>query len=157
MAPRVVIILITEIGHQTQKYGRPWIVIHEIDFQWPFNPIVRVSNRIRKRDYLQIGCSILYKLIHSRISMWFRNNTCNLFHWFIFIILGEFWMSYNDFLRTFTHIEAVHLDADTARDEPSLIGKMPWILRLYHGRWQKGVTAGGCRNNPGKIYSVSWY
>jgi len=38
----------------------------------------------------------------------------------------EFWMSYNDFLRTFTHIEAVHLDADTARDEPSLIGKMPW-------------------------------
>merc|ERR1712226_1067858 len=61
---------------------------------------------------------------------------------------SEFWMSYNDFLRTFTHIEAVHLDADTARDEPSLIGKMPWILRLYHGRWQKGVTAGGCRNNP---------
>merc|ERR1719411_566697 len=59
----------------------------------------------------------------------------------------EFWMSYNDFLRTYTHIEAVHLDADTARDEPSLIGKMPWVLRLYHGRWHKGVTAGGCRNN----------
>ena len=69
-------------------------------------------------------------------------------------------MSYNDFLRTFTHIEAVHLDADTARDEPSLIGKMPWILRLYHGRWQKGVTAGGCRNNPGKNcdqYFISAY
>ena len=66
-----------------------------------------------------------------------------------FLNLGEFWMSYNDFLRTYTHIEAVHLDADTARDEPSLIGKMPWVLRLYHGRWQKGVTAGGCRNNTG--------
>ena len=66
-----------------------------------------------------------------------------------FFNLGEFWMSYNDFLRTYTHIEAVHLDADTARDEPSLIGKMPWVLRLYHGRWQKGVTAGGCRNNTG--------
>ena len=61
-------------------------------------------------------------------------------------------MSYNDFLRTFTHIEAVHLDADTARDEPSLIGKMPWVLRLYHGRWQKGVTAGGCRNNTGAYH-----
>lgn len=60
---------------------------------------------------------------------------------------GEFWMSYNDWLRTFTHVEAIHLDADTARDEPSLLGKTPWILRLYHGRWQKGVTAGGCRNN----------
>ena len=22
-----------------------------------------------------------------------------------------------------------------------------YILRLYHGRWQKGVSAGGCRNN----------
>ena len=63
-------------------------------------------------------------------------------------------MSYNDFLRTFTHIEAVHLDADTARDEPSLIGKMPWVLRLYHGRWQKGVTAGGCRNNTGAKHMI---
>ena len=65
-------------------------------------------------------------------------------------------MSYNDFLRTYTHIEAVHLDADTARDEPSLIGKMPWVLRLYHGRWQKGVTAGGCRNNTG-AYLITVY
>ena len=66
-------------------------------------------------------------------------------------------MSYNDFLRTFTHIEAVHLDADTARDEPSLIGKMPWVLRLYHGRWQKGVTAGGCRNNTGKSHMIFYF
>ena len=64
---------------------------------------------------------------------------------------GEVWMSYTDWLRTFTHIEVIHLDADTARDEPSLIGKTPWMLRLYHGRWQKGVTAGGCRNNIGKV------
>jgi hypothetical protein len=28
-------------------------------------------------------------------------------------------------------------------------GKIPWMLRLYHGRWQKGVSAGGCRNNTG--------
>merc|ERR1719394_1360803 len=56
-------------------------------------------------------------------------------------------MAFNDWLRTFTHLEAVHLDADTARDEPSLSGKSAWSLRLYHGRWQRGVTAGGCRNN----------
>lgn len=59
-----------------------------------------------------------------------------------------FFISVTDFLRTFTHIEVVHLDADTARDEPTLNGKNPWTLRLYHGRWQKGVSAGGCRNNP---------
>lgn len=60
---------------------------------------------------------------------------------------GEFWMTYTDWLKTFTVLEAVHLDADTARDEPSLIGKSTWMLRLYHGRWQRGVSAGGCRNN----------
>ena len=38
--------------------------------------------------------------------------------------------------------------SNTARDEPTLNGKNPWTLRLYHGRWQKGVSAGGCRNNP---------
>lgn len=59
----------------------------------------------------------------------------------------DFFISVPDFLRTFTHIEVVHLDADTARDEPTLNGKNPWTLRLYHGRWQKGVSAGGCRNN----------
>jgi len=61
---------------------------------------------------------------------------------------GEmFYMSFNDWLRTFTNLEAIHLDADTARDEPSLSRKSAWTLRLYHGRWQRGVTAGGCRNN----------
>ena len=37
--------------------------------------------------------------------------------------------------------------SNLARDEPTLNGKNPWTLRLYHGRWQKGVSAGGCRNN----------
>ncbi len=32
----------------------------------------------------------------------------------------------------------------------TILGKVPWMLRLYHGRWQKGVSAGGCRNNTGK-------
>ena len=29
---------------------------------------------------------------------------------------------YNDWLKTFTHIEVIHLDGDTAKDEPSLLG-----------------------------------
>ena len=60
----------------------------------------------------------------------------------------DFFMTIQDFMKTFTNLEIVHLDADTARDEPSLNGKNAWTLRLYHGRWQKGVSAGGCRNNP---------
>ena len=31
-------------------------------------------------------------------------------------------------------------------DEPSLKLKQPYVMRVWEGRWQKGVTAGGCRN-----------
>jgi len=60
---------------------------------------------------------------------------------------GEFWMTYMDFIKTFTHLEVVHLDTETARDEPSMQGKKRWNMRFYSGAWQRGVTAGGCRNN----------
>lgn len=59
----------------------------------------------------------------------------------------EFWMSYSDFKKTFTNLEIVHLDSDTSRDEPSLHNKNMWQMRLYQGYWQRGVSAGGCRNN----------
>lgn len=65
---------------------------------------------------------------------------------------GEFWISYSDFVKTFTHLEAVHLDSDTSRDEPSLHHKQTWQMRLYQGSWQKGVSAGGCRNNPETLH-----
>ncbi|XP_065219426.1 calpain-C [Planococcus citri] len=61
---------------------------------------------------------------------------------------GEFWISYSDFVKTFTHLEVVHLDNETSRDEPSLHHKHTWQMRIYQGSWQRGVTAGGCRNNP---------
>ncbi|KAK4292712.1 hypothetical protein Pmani_034540 [Petrolisthes manimaculis] len=60
---------------------------------------------------------------------------------------GEFWMAYSDFVRTFTQLEVIHLDGETSRDEPSLRHKTPWTSRVYQGAWQRGVTAGGCRNN----------
>ena len=60
-------------------------------------------------------------------------------------------MTYMDFIRTFTHLEVVHLDSETARDEPSMQGKNRWNMRFYSGAWQKGVTAGGCRNNSGNL------
>lgn len=56
-------------------------------------------------------------------------------------------MTYMDFIKTFTHLEVVHLDTETAKDEPSMQGKKRWNMRFYSGAWQRGVTAGGCRNN----------
>ncbi|KAK2725610.1 calpain-C-like isoform X2 [Artemia franciscana] len=61
---------------------------------------------------------------------------------------GEFWLPYADFCNNFTHIEIIHVDSETARDEVTLQGRAPWITRLHQGAWQRGVTAGGCRNNP---------
>ena len=70
---------------------------------------------------------------------------------------GEFWMTYMDFIRTFTHLEVVHLDSETAWDEPSMQGKIRWNMRFYSGAWQKGVTADGCRNNSGNLrYLSKW-
>lgn len=62
--------------------------------------------------------------------------------------VGEFWMAFVDFITNFTHLECVHLDSDTSRDEPSLSDKnRRWLMRLYQGMWKRGVSAGGCRNN----------
>jgi calpain-9 len=65
---------------------------------------------------------------------------------------GEFWISYADFIKTFTHLEVVHLDKETSRDEPSLQNKNTWQMKLHQGSWRKGVSAGGCRNNPGMLF-----
>lgn len=63
-------------------------------------------------------------------------------------------MSYGEFVKTFTHLEAVHLDSETARDEPSLHKKRTWQMRVYQGAWVRGVSAGGCRNNPGNLLTI---
>jgi hypothetical protein len=72
-------------------------------------------------------------------------------------IRNSFWIEYNDFMRIFTHLEVVFLDAETSRDEPSLrngcgASRFPMTVKLYRGTWRKGVTAGGCRNNPDSFH-----
>lgn len=61
---------------------------------------------------------------------------------------------YHDFVKTFTNFEVVHLDGETSKDEASLRAKVPWHMKLWHGSWQKGVSAGGCRNNSGKVLAI---
>lgn len=64
-------------------------------------------------------------------------------------------MTYHDFVKTFTSIEAVHLDTDTSKDEPTLRSKVPWHMKVWHGQWQRGVSSGGCRNNLGTHMSIT--
>ncbi|XP_072031112.1 calpain-9-like isoform X3 [Amphiura filiformis] len=57
---------------------------------------------------------------------------------------GEFWMAFHDFKRHYDRVDVCHLDPESM----SKPGKKKWVANYTHGRWQKGATAGGCRNFP---------
>ncbi|XP_042898782.1 calpain-C [Parasteatoda tepidariorum] len=59
----------------------------------------------------------------------------------------QFCMPLEEFMTIFTALEVVHLDADTSKAESTLKHRDPWHIKLWHGHWQKGVNAGGCRNH----------
>lgn len=62
--------------------------------------------------------------------------------------IGEFWMSFVALTETFTNLECIHLDTDTAKDETSLADRPKrWTIKMFQGFWRRGVSAGGCRNH----------
>lgn len=62
--------------------------------------------------------------------------------------VNEFWMSFLALTETFTNLECIHLDTDTAKDELSLADRpRRWSMKMFQGFWRRGVTAGGCRNH----------
>ncbi|GAU93428.1 hypothetical protein RvY_05370-2 [Ramazzottius varieornatus] len=72
-----------------------------------------------------------------------------------FLPEGEFWMPEGEFLSTFDHFDLIYMDSDTSFDESTLQRKIPFHMRVWEGRWQKGVTAGGCRNNVDTSFHIN--
>ena len=58
---------------------------------------------------------------------------------------GEWWMSFNDFLRCFTHLSICHIQPKVMVN--SRLNDVIWRERSFHGRWVPGLSGGGCGND----------
>ncbi|XP_074654273.1 calpain-B-like isoform X2 [Tubulanus polymorphus] len=61
---------------------------------------------------------------------------------------GEFWMPFEDWKESFTSCEMVHLSPDAIMGVIDDEDRETWGKSVYHGRWVRGVSAGGCGNKP---------
>jgi len=56
---------------------------------------------------------------------------------------GEWWMEYEDFLRYFNELEMCHL----CPEKMLRVQEHVFLdVKNWHGKWEEGVSAGGCRN-----------
>ncbi|KAL7069749.1 hypothetical protein ACQ4LE_011145 [Meloidogyne hapla] len=64
---------------------------------------------------------------------------------------GEFWMSFDDFIRNFEKLEICNLGPDIKEEIYEMTGvkltsQNTWATNSHDGSWRAGQTAGGCRN-----------
>ncbi|CAH8434695.1 unnamed protein product [Schistosoma margrebowiei] len=69
---------------------------------------------------------------------------------------GEFWMSFDDFVRYFSRLELCHLGPESVAYSPGPVNrrcnKRQWEMICEEGEWLRNSTAGGCSNFPNTFY-----
>lgn len=68
---------------------------------------------------------------------------------------GEFWISFQDFLKYFDCLEICNLSPDSLTDNDG--DSKRWNMKVFEGAWASGVTAGGCRNNTETFHQNPQY
>lgn len=68
-----------------------------------------------------------------------------------------FWIPFEEIAKAISHIRLIHFGEECCALEPTLTHKKKWNVKCYHGRWMKGVSAGGCKNNTGNILSIFYF
>jgi calpain, invertebrate len=66
---------------------------------------------------------------------------------------GEFWMSYEDFVDRFDHVEICNLSPNCLISDQEL----NWNLKEFKGEWVTGISAGGCRSHLETFYQNPQY
>ncbi|GMR39365.1 hypothetical protein PMAYCL1PPCAC_09560, partial [Pristionchus mayeri] len=63
---------------------------------------------------------------------------------------GEFWMSFDDYMRNFEKMEICNLGPDVMNEVYQMTGvkaaTAQWATNTHDGAWIRNQTAGGCRN-----------
>lgn len=69
---------------------------------------------------------------------------------------GEFWMSFEDFLKNWDELEMCHLTIESFSVEALKVthynDNLIWNCKSYHSRWIPGLSAGGCGTDPAKFW-----